>query len=795
MTMGSPPRLQPESAASPAARRPRKARRPLPTEVLVVFGAALIAGTTMLWNIASSPDTMFDEVSYVTAARNVAHDWRLTWSNAPVFVHPPMSFLAQAAWLRVLGLADVPFHDSFVAGRVFAAGILVFAILLIGLLAAYLAPKAGQKRVLLLVGVVVVLVATDPILLRYGRMALIENFALFASLLTLCLAIWLRDRPPVVYVSVVGLTTGLALLTKEMSVFMVATPLVYAILERDRPQIAKALGALTAGGALWAFAFMLWPLQLGLWSEFSDVKLLLFKRLLGLVKTTGWNRPGFGFGTFLSEVVAKTADYGTTYLMLATGGLALLWLFLHRGGGPYRWLLAWLLTSYAFGVYMVAFGSLNEHLFVYLLPAAITGTVLVADAVIAGRVATLRARGASQRRVQLAVLVPWVALVALLAFSTISWARSYLPDGDGIVRSAAYVENNEEPCAAVNAIASGGSWTPLMPGRTVTDFGTGEAALSHGIHLFYLNEKSAKLGYALPELPAFVKANGVRVEAFPSKTYQGIELWRVESDPYDPLADVDPTKGGTFVTTVGSRCGGFPVLDGASGAFGAGWESLGGKAVVGPPMTKSWSQDGRSVQVFWGAVLTSSGQIATAMPVVATLASSRPGEYTGANLPPVTSPPGGARPATADVLAKVADPAIRKAYLGMQNPSSDVIERARARFGDPLGPATQMGDGVLRQAFANGVIERPGPAGPARLAGIGQLVIDAGIVAPPQVATTPDPPPPLVDDQGPSQPTTVRPFLTALLAALAIWAGVTAVLYELSRRRTRPAGPRDRGGR
>jgi len=399
-------------------------------------------------------------------------------------------------------------------------------------------------------------------------------------------------------------------------------------------------------------------------------------------------------------------------------------------------------------------------------------------------VAALLARGLRPLRVQRILLVPWVALATLLGFSVVTWAFAYIPDGDGIVRSAAYTVANERPCAVVNAIASGAAWSPLMPGRSVTDFGTGEAALSHGVHLFYLDSKDAKLGYALPEMPAFVMSHGVRLAAFPSMTYEGVELWRVDSDPYDALADVDPIKGGgTFVTTVGSRCGGFPVVDGPTGAFAAGWESLGGKAIVGPPVTKSWTQDGRSVQVFRGAVLTSGGPAAAAQPVVATLASTRAAAYTAANLPPVTAGPGAAPRATAEVLAQVTDPAIRAAYLGTTagNPTPEVVERARTLFGDPIGPATRMGDGVLRQAFANGVFERTGQV--AHLAGIGRLVIDAGIVAPPQVATTPDPSPPLVDDQDPDKPTTITPFVNDLLAALAVWAGVTAVLHVGTRGR------------
>jgi hypothetical protein len=50
-------------------------------------------------------------------------------------------------------------------------------------------------------------------------------------------------------------------------------------------------------------------------------------------------------------------------------------------------------------------------------------------------------------------------------------------------------------------------------------------------------------------------------------TYRGIELWEVPRDPYDPLADVDQVENGVFVTTEGSRCAGFPVIDAPDGAI------------------------------------------------------------------------------------------------------------------------------------------------------------------------------------------------------------------------------------
>jgi 4-amino-4-deoxy-L-arabinose transferase-like glycosyltransferase len=772
----------------------------------VVFGTALFAGVTMLWNIWAAPDTMYDEVSYVTAAQNVAQRGELTWDNAPIFVHPPLSFLAQAGWLRLLGLGAAPLQDAVVAARVFAAGTLVFAILLVGLLAAYLTPKAGRGRGLLLVGLIVGLLACDPILLRYCRMAIIEPFALLAGLLTLCLAVWLRERPASVYVPAVGLATGLALLTKEITIFMVATPLVYALLERDGRLVRRSLGALVAGAAIWASTFMLWPVKLGVWASFTDEKLLLFKRLLGLVQTTGWNRPGFTFAEFLAAVAAAGTEYGPTYLVLAGGGLAMLYLLLHRGGGPATWLLAWLITSYGFAAYMVAFGSLNEHLFTYLLPAAVTGTVLVTDAWLARRAAAREARGRASR---MAVL-PVALLIGLLAFSAFSWAHSYLPAGDGVFRSAAHLREQTAPCSAVNGIGDAGKWAPLVPGHLVTEFATGPTALSHGVHLYFISGKDARVGNALPELPDWVRAHGTPLRSFPSVSYEGIELWEVPADPYDALADTEPVEGGLFVTTVGSRCGGFPVLDGPGGAFDTAWAALGGKAVTGPPLTRGWATTSGATQVFRGGVLTRRGVADLAlMPVVATLAATRPEEYRAAGLPPVTATGGGAV-TDQDVLARLTDPGLAAAYLGLPAgtgtagtapagitapagaapagaapagaaPGAEALRRARGRLGDPIGPPTATPGGGARQAFENAVLERPGGGTAVRFAPIGQLAITAGLVTPTIEAATPAAPPAWESDNGPPQPTTVQPFLVLLAAALTVYVALSLLVIQVGR--------------
>ncbi|MCD2188197.1 ArnT family glycosyltransferase [Actinomycetospora soli] len=728
-------------------------RGPAP-EWLVALVVAVVSAVPVLWNIGSAPDTMFDEVSYVMAMRNIALGGDYTWSNQPVFVHPPLSFVLQAGWQWLWGLADADLETSVRGARVFAGLATVAVVVLTVLIARRLMTAATPRRRAVLTVVIVALAATDPILLRYLRMAIIEPFAVALSLFVLLVAMRLDAHRPAVYVPLIGTSTGLALLTKEMSVFLVATPLVAAVLARDVPRVKRSLGALAVGGVVW-LAFPAWAIGLGLGKEFADEKLLLFYRLLGIVQTTGWNRPGFSSRSLLEATAIAGRDYGTSYLVLLGGGLALVRLLLCVPDGGARWLLAWLLTSYGFGGYMVAFGSLNEHLFVYLVPAAVVGTVLVGDALVA------RARPA--RAVALGLVV------VAVGFSLGGWVRNDAVDGDGVFRSAAHLRDTRPACDVVNGIGDSGKWAPLLPGRELTDFGTGQAAASHGVHLFFVSGKDPAVGNALPELPAWITAHGTRLASFPSATYGGLELWEVPADPFDPLADVEPTRDGVFVTTVGSRCGGYPVL----GALAARWEERGGKGVLGPPRGSASG----TTQVFAGAVLTDAG----ARPVVRELAATDPAAYAAAGLPPVTAPGG------LDDGA-LTDPAIRAAYLRAPEGTPGAFTSAANRLGAPLGPPTTGPDGSVSQPFAAVVLTRAAGSDVVRAAPVGDLAVRAGLVALPPESTVPVAPPPLAGETAPDQPSSLRGFAGALLVLLVGVAGVPAVVV-LARRRPSGAAP------
>src|SRR5205807_8978304 len=128
----------------------------------------------------------------------------------------------------------------------------------------------------------------------------------------------------------------------------------------------------------------------------------------------------------------------------------------------------------------------------------------------------------------------------------------------------------------------------LGPNR-ITNYASGPRALSYGIRYFFLNPKDAvaRYGVMTPDLEAWIRTNGVRVAAYPSEPRWDAELWYVPNRPFDP-ADALPIPGGSFVNVVGSACGGYTVVNAVKVPMYQEYLSLGGKAVLGPPLGNAW---------------------------------------------------------------------------------------------------------------------------------------------------------------------------------------------------------------
>ena len=793
-----PPRPLPPRSALPQPSPPvsadsggsRSWRAFLRQEWALVVFCTCVACVALMYNLFVAADVLYDEAAYTYAAQQVAQGWHLTLETTPFFVHPPLPFLLEAAWLRITGQSGAALPSAIRTARLLAASAGVLDVLLVASLAYHLAADAPARRRRMLSGFVALLTAFDPVLVRYDRQNVIEPFALCASLIALYAAWTLRNRTTFVYVSATGPLIGFALLSNQITIFLLIVPLIHAVLERDRRLIRRTLAALAVGLGF-ALTFLLWAIELGLGGDFINVQTITLQRLIGLIQITGLNMPGV---SLVGSLERSVTQYSSSYIAMLVGSIALIWCWTRRNNERGNFLTAWLTASYAFGAYIVGIGTLNEQFFVYLLPATIVGTVMFGDAIMASWSRRIARRSASRGRdvrLRLPVIVALLGCAVISCISAVSWAKSYLEPGDGVVQVDQVISTQLPACTVVNASGDPEKYSYLLNRRYFSAFSVGPAALADGVHYFILAPTDAieRTGNMSPALEDWIRANGKQLYSFPSQTYRTVELWYVPTSRYNPVADIQDIADGVYINTVGSDCGGYTVTDSKLGSFYSGYQGLGGKSMLGDPLGQPATVSGRHEQLFDGAVLATSahgGSSVQAVPIVATLASKSPAVYKKAGLPGVVS---GANAAT--MRSWLTNSAITRAYLGGRANTQSAYDAAVERYGEPLGPPATLAGGTVGQAFADVVLEvSPGQGAVVHAAPVTQDVLTAKLLSLPSAAQALQAGPSLGPNPlspPPAGPTTVEPFVLTLGAAIAVFGLGVLILARRRRRRGLPA--------
>ena len=697
---------------------------------LVIAGAGVLAFLILGANVARSPDTIYDEAVYTRAAQAVATHGEVTWTGAPLFVHPPLFFVMQAAVQRIAGVAHSDYFAILHVERLVSVAFMAGAIVLLMLIAFRLAAALSPGRRLLLALGVGALAAFDPVLVRYGRLTMLESTALCLSLGAIWASLALRGRRAGTWIATVGVLSGIALLVKEISIFLIVAPLLTALLDREREAIRRAGAALGVALLVWS-SFPLWAILLGDWGRFTGDKLRTLDRLLGVVQTTGWNRPGVSIADALT---ASLPQYASSYLLLVTGGAALVWMWLRHGGRTATFLLGLLLPTYALGVYSITRGQFNEQFFTYLMPGAILASAIGAHTLVSR---ALAARGSAARPARAIGLGAAAVLAGALVFGVGSWGRYQAFGSDDAIRSAAAFVRTELPeCAVVNASGDREKYATAS-GRRFSEFASGPAALSHGVHYFFVSPKDVAARYTsmTPALADWVRGNGRLLRTFDGRTYRGLELWYVSGRGV-AVNDVQPVQGGVFVATRSSACGGVAVRDDRSGAFASAYVRLGGRQLLGPPVSRRFARGERTLQAFEGLVLgaapdpadPAARRQARPYPVVAVAAHR---DRTVLDRAGLKTAVGATTTDRATLVARLTDLNFARFYLGERplRASAARWRQARTRLGLPLG-APRTENGVVRQAFSNAVLERDAGSSAVRLASLASLYRATDFVPP-----------------------------------------------------------------
>jgi 4-amino-4-deoxy-L-arabinose transferase-like glycosyltransferase len=415
---------------------------------LGVFGLTV---ALRLVHLRRAYDVFLDESTYSRISAGAAVDGRLVFGSFPFYLHGPLSFYLQAFWIHVFNITGTAIDVIY--------GLRVFNVLIAGFVAVLvfaIVRSVGSRRAGLLAAA---LFAFDPFIVSFDSRLFLETLATlwvalgFYLLLPLAGAAPRRSsRVPLsgdeprrssrvpLRALAGGFAFGLALLTKETSAPLYVLPLVWCVV-RGRPLRRSTSATALVTAAVTYLPYPLVVIATGGASQFSQQKFGGIERMLGLVQTTGFNRPGAP--SLLSRVSADLGTFLMTYVLIGLGAIAAVWLY-RRGNPRQRLVATWGLAGLVMLAFQTTKGTIEEQMFYYLVVPSI---VTVACAV---SLASVNLR-ASRPRVAIVLL----AFTAIGAFDLAAWVGAHTRHDTAIVRAVGWMQSHAPAHTRVAPLADG----------------------------------------------------------------------------------------------------------------------------------------------------------------------------------------------------------------------------------------------------------------------------------------------------------------------------------------------------
>lgn len=484
---------------------------------------------------SQAPDVFTDEILYTRAGTRIAAEGAMVWdSGEPFMIHPPLYFLVESLYFK---LTSNPTRQLYNPGNIFSdvfnarrlnaifAGLTTVLLFWIG------RRLRGLWPALLMVALFII----DPFGVRINRRAMMETFAELVTFAGVGLfAVNLLHYAPKYSWSLwAGLLIGAGLLSKEVTFVSLLALAFFGIWEFLRSGFFSRPGSedrfLLSIHALLAFStalltyaiYPLWVISEAQWPAFWSEKFLGVQRLLGLVQLTGWNRPGVSLTQFL---LARLTSYGSSYVLLALGGAATIWILLNHSHTPQgRFIASWGLLLYPFFGFTALAGSGNDQLFYYLLvPAIFLVGYGLSLPVIFARYNTL------QKAIRYAIA--GMILMVMIPYDGYEWIKTFgIGQDNAYTQFAQYVNQNLPAGTPINATGDPIKFRYFLPAYPITALTAPDQAYKAGVHYYALAPKDVQSHYgnSNPVMQAWIQSNGTVVAHFYGDSYGDIYLYSV----------------------------------------------------------------------------------------------------------------------------------------------------------------------------------------------------------------------------------------------------------------------------
>lgn len=485
---------------------------------LVPVGVFGVTVGLRLFHIRRAYDVFLDETVYSRIAAGAAVDGRIVFGSFPFYLHGPLWFYLQAFFIRLFGIGgtavnvvyELRLFNVLIAGGV---AVLVFAVV---------RSAASQAWALLAAG----LFAFDPFIVSFDSRLFLETLAMFWVLLGYYVLLPLAgeeehaERSPRLArrrALAGGFVFGLALLTKETSSPLYVLPLLWCVVRADPLRRSAAATALLTAAVTYA-PYPIVAFATGGGSQFLEQKFSGVERLLGIIQATGFNRPGAP--SFLSRVSADLGTFFMTYVLIAFGAVAAVWLY-RRGSRRQRLLAVWGFGALAMLVYQTTVGTIEEQMFYYLVVPSI---VLVATTL-----SLLWTEWGSSLRWR-SILV--ALFVAVAGFDLVTWVGVHTRNDTAIASAVAWMQSHAPARSRVAPLADGIQF--LLPADMLLfnpETGDVSAARIRAAHTQFVITSSlqAEQGYsaASPALIAWLSVHARKRFAATGASAGTVIIWQL----------------------------------------------------------------------------------------------------------------------------------------------------------------------------------------------------------------------------------------------------------------------------
>ncbi len=480
-------------------------------QLIILFSVAIfvLALALRVYGLSSSPDIFGDEVLYTNVALNLPQFGHLVVLNSPWFIHPPMFYVLQSIFFQLTGISGLTL-TNVLTGRLTSCLYASLAVVVVFVwIAKFSEIKVGAATAFVLM--------LEPFALKYSRIGLLESLVVLFAIVALVFFSRANSKNNLKNYVIGGIFFGLALLTKELAIFVIVIIAVYWLLAKFVAKIKiNVKGTLTfiATGLFMYLGYVIWALSIDA-SDFLSTKYYLLERALWIVRDQGYTTPGYS--AFTPDFISTVNIYLITYILIGIAAIASVYFLLRE-----RNKFTLLLTSWFIGavIFFGAIGAHNSQFFIYItIPAAIIAGYMIAKFAFS--------QIYRNKKVLFAALM---LLFVVIGYNSMVWVFIDGGNDTAVSQSINWIQTN---------IGNGEKiWVPqytylfLSSNYQIVNketYSTLNSIQGQGIHYFITSPRWTYL--ADNSILNYIRENGTCIAVFQGQSTQEIDIYYVSNSP------------------------------------------------------------------------------------------------------------------------------------------------------------------------------------------------------------------------------------------------------------------------